>query len=48
MSSAEIEAFSQSLLDNRDTSASGQAGLRSQMLLAACYKSARTGRDINI
>jgi predicted dehydrogenase len=45
---AEIEAFSQAILDKRDTSASAQAGLRSQTLLAACYKSARTGRDIKV
>jgi predicted dehydrogenase len=45
---AEIEAFSQALLDKRDTSASAQAGLRSQMLLAACYNSARTGRDTKV
>jgi predicted dehydrogenase len=45
---AEIEAFSQALLDHRDTSASALAGLRSQMLLAACYKSARTGRETKV
>ena len=45
---AEIEAFSQALLDGRATNESAQAGVRSQMILAACYKSARTGREEKI
>jgi predicted dehydrogenase len=45
---AEIEAFSQALLDGRHTNESAQAGLRSQMILAACYKSARTGQEERI
>lgn len=43
---AEIEAFSQALLDGRDTTDSALAGLRSQRLLAACYESAQVKREI--
>ena len=45
---AEIEAFSQSLLDGRDTEESARAGLRSQIILAACYESARRRKEIKI
>lgn len=45
---AEIEGFSQALLEGRDTKESALAGLRSQKILEACYKSARTGRQISI
>lgn len=45
---AEIEDFSQALLDGKDTTASAEAGLRSQVLLAACYESARSGRHIAV
>jgi len=45
---AEIEAFSQALLDGRKTGESAHAGLRSQMVLEACYKSAKTRREIRI
>jgi predicted dehydrogenase len=45
---AEIEAFSESLLDGRRTRESALAGLRSQMVLAACYKSAKTRREVRI
>jgi predicted dehydrogenase len=45
---AEIEDFSQALLDGKDTTASAEAGLHSQKLLAACYESAKTGREIAI
>ena len=45
---AEIEAFSQALLEGRDTRESAQAGLRSQIILAACYKSASTGKVVKI
>jgi predicted dehydrogenase len=43
---AEIEAFSRALLQGEDTSPSAHAGLRSQILLAACYESARTGKEV--
>lgn len=45
---AEIEDFSQALLEGRSMAGSAQAGLRSQQVLAACYESARTGRAISI
>jgi len=45
---AEIEAFSQALLEERDTRESALAGLRSQALLEACYKSAKTRKEIKI
>jgi predicted dehydrogenase len=45
---AEIEDFSQALLDGRDTKESALRGLRSQLVLEACYKSARTGKEITI
>jgi predicted dehydrogenase len=45
---AEIEAFSQALLDGRDTRESAEAGLRSQIVLAACYESARTGQTVRL
>ncbi|MCX7046307.1 MAG: Gfo/Idh/MocA family oxidoreductase [Candidatus Sumerlaeota bacterium] len=43
---AEIEAFSQALLEDRDTKESALAGLRSQIVLEACYRSARSEREI--
>ncbi len=45
---AEIEAFSAALLDGRKTSESGQAGLRSQLVLEACYRSAKTRREVRV
>ena len=45
---AEIEAFSQALLDGHDTAASAADGLRSQKILAACYESARQRKEITI
>jgi predicted dehydrogenase len=45
---AEIEDFSQAILDGKSTTASTDAGLRSQMLLAVCYESARTGQQISV
>ena len=45
---AEIEAFSQALLEERDTMVSAQAGLRSQVVLEACYASARRHREIKL
>jgi predicted dehydrogenase len=45
---AEIEAFSQALLDGLDTEAFALAGLRSQIIVEACYRSARTGREVPV
>jgi predicted dehydrogenase len=40
---AEIEAFSAAVLSGRPVPVDGEAGLRSQRILAACYESARQG-----
>jgi len=45
---AEIEAFSQAVLDGRDTKESTLRGLRSQIILEACYRSAKTGKVVRI
>lgn len=45
---AEIEDFSQALIEGRDTNESALAGLRSQIILAACYQSAKAGREVRI
>jgi len=45
---AEIEEFSQAILDGREPVNSGLLGLRSQRVLAACYESARSGRTIGV
>lgn len=44
---AQIESFSQAVLDGRDPAVSGAIGLRAQQLLAACYTSAREGRVVD-
>ena len=41
---AEIEEFSSAILGKREPSNNATLGLRSQVLLAACYKSAKTGK----
>ncbi len=45
---AEIETFSQALIEGRSTWQWALQGLRSQMLLAACYESARRRREVRI
>lgn len=45
---AEIESFSQALLDGRSTRESAEAGLRSQSVLAACYEAARRRREVRV
>ena len=45
---AEIEEFSQAIIDNREPAISGKLGLRSQKILTACYESARLGKVVNI
>jgi predicted dehydrogenase len=45
---AEIEAFSQSLLDGTPPPVGSGAGLRSQQILTACYESAKTGQAVRI
>lgn len=44
----EIEEFSQAILEGRPTTIGGDAGLRSQIVLAACYESARSGKVVDI
>jgi len=45
---AEIEEFSQAIIDDREPVISGELGLRSQKLLTACYESARSGKVIEV
>jgi predicted dehydrogenase len=45
---AEIEEFSQAILDNREPSNNAQIGLQSQRVLSACYESARTGKVVEL
>jgi predicted dehydrogenase len=45
---AEIEDFSQAILAGREPMTGGEAGLRSQKVLSACYQSARTGRAVEV
>ncbi|MBI5387532.1 MAG: Gfo/Idh/MocA family oxidoreductase [Verrucomicrobia bacterium] len=48
MYQAEIEEFSQALLDGRELSNHAQLGLQSQRVLAACYESAKTRQAIEV
>jgi predicted dehydrogenase len=43
---AEIEEFSQAILDRREPANHAELGLRSQRVLVACYESARSGRRV--
>ena len=45
---AEIEEFSQAILDHRQPANDAQLGLQSQKVLAACYKSAKLGKVIEL
>jgi predicted dehydrogenase len=45
---AEIEEFSQAILDGRPTTISGEVGLRSQNILSACYESAKTAKAVEV
>jgi predicted dehydrogenase len=45
---AEVEAFSQAILDDTEPPVNGETGLRLQRILEACYESARSGRAIAI
>jgi len=45
---AEIEDFSQAILAGREPITGGDAGLRSQKVLSACYESARTGQAVSV
>ena len=45
---AEIEAFSQAVLDKKPNVLNGGIGLRSQKMLAACYESAKKGCAVDV
>jgi predicted dehydrogenase len=45
---AEIEEFSRAILENREPENNVEIGLQSQKVLAACYKSARTGKVVEV
>ncbi len=45
---SEIEEFSQALLENRKPGNSHEISLRNQLVLDACYESARTGRVVEV
>ncbi len=45
---AEIEEFSNAVLEKRELLNNGETGLVNQQIIAACYESARTGKVINI
>ena len=45
---AEIEEFSQAILDDREPAISGELGLQSQKILTASYESARLGKVVDI
>ncbi len=45
---AEIEEFSAAILEKREPSNSAAIGLQSQKVLAACYKSAKTGKVVRV
>lgn len=45
---AEVEEFSQALLDGRESELARERGLRSQRILHACYESAKTSRVVRI
>jgi predicted dehydrogenase len=48
MYKAEIEAFSQAIIENRQPSNSSEIGIQSQKVLAACYESAKTGKTVAV
>jgi predicted dehydrogenase len=45
---AEIEEFSQAILEGREPFNHAGLGLQSQKVLAACYRSASTGRTLEV
>ena len=45
---AEIEEFGMAVLEKREPSNNGFLGLRNQRILSACYKSANSGKVVNI
>jgi predicted dehydrogenase len=45
---AEIEEFSQAIIDNREPLVGSDLGLRSQKVLVACYESAKSGNVVEV
>jgi len=45
---AEIEEFSQAIIDDRVPAISGELGLQSQKVLTACYESAKSGKATEV
>jgi predicted dehydrogenase len=45
---AEIEEFSQAVIEGREPSINARLGVRSQQVLAACYESARKGEAVDV
>ena len=45
---AEIEDFSQAILQGREPANNAEIGLQSQKVLAACYESAATGKALDV
>ena len=45
---AEIEEFSRAVLDKREPEISARLGMRSQIVISACYRSARAGRRVRV
>jgi predicted dehydrogenase len=45
---AEIEELSSAILEKREPENNALSGLRSQIILAACYESAKTGKVVNV
>jgi len=45
---AEIEGFSQSIIENREPLVGGEVGLRNQKIIAACYRSAKLGKVVEV
>lgn len=45
---AEVEEFSQAIIDGREPYLSALIGLQSQRILAACYQSAQTGKTVEL
>jgi predicted dehydrogenase len=48
MYKAEIEEFSQAIIENRQPSNGSDIGIQSQKVLAACYESAKTGKTVAV
>jgi len=45
---AEIEEFSQAILEGRESGLGGDAGLKCQKILEACYESAKSARAVRV